>query len=106
MLEGAESYHLELHLQDIDSTQLRKYFEDQQIIVDFLETQFKQDRLIEVEKVEDLVEMLAPTTPEVTNQESSQEKLPKKKVTFVIPLGLPGMGKSTFNERILENYFS
>jgi adenylate kinase family enzyme len=27
-------------------------------------------------------------------------------VTFVIPLGLPGMGKSTFNERILENYFS
>lgn len=43
-------------------------------------------------------------SPFETEENSAQ--LPKKKVTLVIPLGLPGMGKSTFNERILMNYFS
>jgi len=88
----------------MNSTQLRKYFDDQSIIVDYLETCFPKDRMFKANTVSDITAILAPPEPVV--EDLSEEKLPKKKVTFLIPLGLPGMGKSTLSDRILKSYFS
>jgi hypothetical protein len=66
MLDGAESFHVDGHYEELDSTQLRKYFEDQQIIIDYLDTSFPKDRLVETSSPEELLDILVPPSPEVT----------------------------------------
>lgn len=58
LIQGPEGFHVDETLSDLDSVQLRKYFDDQQIIVDFVESQFPTESLYKTNDFEALVEII------------------------------------------------
>jgi adenylate kinase family enzyme len=66
-----------------------------------LETCFKDESIVAVGDQGHLMELLVPP-PSVS--ESSLKV--KKRITLLIPIGMPGIGKTTFTERILSSYFT
>lgn len=58
--------------------------------------------IINVEGMDELLSELAVPESEVspTQDEEDEDEQPQKRVTVLIPLGLPGMGKSTLEHTL------
>lgn len=94
-IEGPEGFHVDETLQEMDSYQLRKYFDDQQIIVDFIESQF-EDNVSSVDSFNSLSETIASL------QQAESQPAEPRRVNIIIPIGIPGLGKTYFCDNVLR----
>lgn len=92
------------HYYDIDSVQLRKYFEDQKLIWNYLQSFIQPDKLKQISTLDQLKGEFGMEEIVQPEQEDAEEpKIEKKLIQVIVPVGLPGMGKSTLGERLLES---